>query len=157
MNTEMDAFRALLKRAEAYYRETYHQTGYHPTRFRVTPHEEHLLKLYGGQELAIKYPPDWQAIYVMGMRVYLQERLRWDPACGAMFHYKGFGGRLPTSDELTPHEAATLEICETTLLMPGQRDIPCPCGDVIWVFAPNPWGRDAAYRCLRNSLADKCD
>lgn len=139
MNTEMDAFRALIERAHAYYRETYRREGYPPSRFRVTHEEERLLRIYGSHNVVMTYSSDGQEIHLMGMRVYLPERQPCQPGCGTKVHYKGFGGRLPMSEELTPYEAATLEFCETPLLMTGQRDIPCPCGDVIWVFIPDPW------------------
>ena len=149
MNFQDDArlgpveIQALLDRAQRYRDDSYRRTGRYPESFIVTEYEDHLLRRYysHGHPVDPHEPVVNDELQLHGMRVCGPQRVSWYRAERVMTHVRiGPGVTRPTnqSDPL-PCSPLHLEPCRTERPASPQRDIACPCGEVIWDLSTCLW------------------
>jgi hypothetical protein len=129
---------AILDRAQHYRHEVYRRDGLPPETFLVTEQEYFLLQHWR--------EPSWVAVnvdtlscidphplYLFGMRVVQPERMAWDRDDRWMEHLKvrlmpavWVGDPIPLMCDIAA------ERCRTALPSRPQREVTCPCGEVIW-------------------------
>jgi hypothetical protein len=121
---------ALMDRAYRYYHDTYAATGAPPDRFLVTDEEYRLLQISPDHYMMRRDLSPGMEMYLLGMRVCRPQRLPWLYPNHAMKHVNGLRPVHPA--DVFPPRPCALETCQTDFPSTRQREIACPCGEVIW-------------------------
>jgi hypothetical protein len=139
---------AICDRACRYRDEVYTATGHMPDRFLVTEVEYSLLQMYHAHAPVAPHhhPSVRDEIQLMGMRVYKPERMEWSSGNSSMDHFRisSILHRSLSRWAPVPWSPAQPEHCRTARPLRRQRDIVCPCGEVIWDLSTCTWDAEPA-------------
>jgi hypothetical protein len=133
----------IVDRAHRYRDEVYATTGQMPERFLVTADEYRQLRMYDSHRpfMVHRARAANDVLLLCGMRVITPERMAWYRDNTYMDHIR-ISALLPRplhEWEPLPSVAEQLGHCRTERLPRPQREIACPCGEVLWDLSMCIW------------------